>query len=331
MITQLSDAVIPEVYSDYTAEDSPERTAFFEAGVVVRNELLDQKANSGGRTVELPYWKDLDASQEPNLSNDDPDDHGEAQKIQSAAQEARIAYLNQGYGAADLVTELAGSDPMQRIRNRFGRYWTRQWQRRLIASSQGILARNIASENSDMVFDAQDRFSRNAYTEAVFTLGDAFGAVRAIAVHSMVFKQMVDNDDIEFIQPSEGEIEEQPTFLGKRVVVDDGLPAQQSGGDVIYTSVLFGEGAFGYGEGTPKTPVELDRSASGGNGGGIETLWERKTWLLHPSGYRFLSGSVAGQSPTLAELRLAANWQRVVDRKNVALAFLKTVEVDSVT
>jgi hypothetical protein len=36
-------------------------------------------------------------------------------------------YLNKPYGVADLTTELANSEPMQHIRNRYGKYWERQW------------------------------------------------------------------------------------------------------------------------------------------------------------------------------------------------------------
>jgi hypothetical protein len=329
-LVQLVDVIEPEVYGDYTAEDSPEKTAFYESGVITRNELLDQKANTGGRIIELPFWKDLDASQEPNRSDDTTND-ATPQKIEADSQKARIAYVNQGYSAADLAGEIAGSDPMQRVRNRFGTYWMRQWQRRLIAAAQGILADNIANDGGDMVFAAGDVFTRAAFVEAAFTLGDNVSVVRTIGVHSGVFKQMVDNDDIEFIEDSQGELTI-PTYMGKRVVVDDGLPAVSAGGNITYTSILFGEGAFGYGEGSPKMPVELERDASKGNGGGIETLWERKTWLLHPFGFDFLSTTVTGGvTPSLANLRLAANWNRVVYRKNVPLAFLTSTETTPTT
>jgi hypothetical protein len=45
--------------------------------------------------------------------------------------------------------------------------------------------------------------------------------------------------------------------------------------------------------------------------------------IYHPSGCSFLSASVASNSATYAELAAAANWDRVVPRKNVPLAFLQ--------
>ncbi|MDZ5602593.1 phage coat protein [Pseudomonas sp. RP23018S] len=339
--TRLSDAVIPEVYADYQAENTPEKTAFFESGVVVRNEMLDTKANTGGQEIQIPFWRDLDASVEPNASNDDPADMAAPNKLGSGLQKARISYLNQGYSAADLVVELAGSDPMQRIRNRFGTYWQRQWQRRVIASAVGLLADNEANDDGDMVYDgAAGLWSRQAFTSAVFTLGDAFGQLSAIAVHSLAYKQMVDADDIDFVKDSQGNLTI-PTFMGQRVIVDDSMPATSGGNpaSITTTAVLFGAGAFGYGEGSPEVPEEIERQARAGNGGGVETLWERKTWILHPFGYQFTGDDITNRanlrgrtgadtsvdefSPLLADLRKAANWNRVVDRKNVPIAFLK--------
>lgn len=338
----LSDAIIPAVYMSYTAIDNPELTAFFQSGVAVRNALLDNAFSGGGTTVHVPFWKDLDPTVEPNYSTDNPADVATPNKIVAGEMLARVANMNQGYSAADLVAELAGSNPMQRIRNRFGTYWTRQWQRRLIATVQGVLAKNILTYASDMVqsvalettvgVTAANLFSRANFTAAAFTMGDHFEAIMAIAVHSVVYKRMVDNDDITFERPSTvdpnipisagGNV---PYFLGKRVVVDDTLPviAGTTSG-FKYTSVLFGEGVIGYGENNPLVAGEVYRRPDQGNGGGVEQIWERKSMIIQPFGHKFVSGSVAGQSPTLAELKLSANWDRVIERKNVPMAFLIT-------
>lgn len=337
--TLITDVIVPEIYADYAAVDGPEKTAFFAAGVAQRNPLLDALASDGGRIKYVPFWKDLDASTEPNYSTDATDDVASPAKVTAGEQIARTSYLNQGYSSADLSAELAGSDPMQRVRNRFGTYWMRQWQRRTIACLEGLLADNVANDDGDMVNDiagatnddvaSTTLFSRAAFTGAAFTSGDHFDDYQAIAVHSVVYKRMVDNDDIEFIPDSQGQLTI-PTFMGRRVIVDDGLPFTAAAGTgaadaaATYTSVLFASAAIGYGEGTPRTPVEIEREAAQGNGGGIETIWERKQWLLHPFGFQFTSDTVTGQSPTWANLRLAANWDRVVERKNVPLAFLIT-------
>jgi hypothetical protein len=330
--TQLADVIIPEVYSDYEAVNSPEKTAFFQSGVVTSNALLNQKANSGGDAVNIPFWKDLDATAAPNESTDDPTDIAAPGKLTAGKQVAYNAYLNNGWSASDLAGELAGSDPMARIKDRVEAYWARQWQRRIIGAVNGVIADNEDNHSSDMINDvsveivgsqtADTRFTRANFVDAAFTLGDSFANMGVIAMHSAVYKTLVNLEDITFIKDSIGNLTI-PTYQGHRVVVDDGMPSRA--GDtsgVVYTSVLFGAGAFGYGAGSPRVPVEVEREAAQGEGGGIETIWTRKTYLLHPFGYAQTAPAAVTHTPT--ELATAATWTRVVDRKNIPMAFLIT-------
>jgi hypothetical protein len=331
---QLSDIIDVKVFQDLPAVNSPEKSAFFESGVVTRNALLDNIATAAGKTAELPFWKDIDATVAPNLSTDNPATLATPDKIVQGEQIARKAFLNKGLSAADLASELAmGSRAMDQIRARVDAYWLRQWQRRLIASCNGVLADNVANNSGDMVINvaaeatgsqtATTKFNRDTFTDAVYTMGDAADALRAIAVHSSVMKQMVKNDDIVYIPDSQGRLTI-PTYMGLRVIVDDGLPvvAGTTSG-FKYTSVIFGEGAFGYGDGAPVVPVEVQREANQGNGAGVETLWTRKTWILHPFGYQN-TGTPASVSFSLSELAADAAWSRVVERKNVPISFLIT-------
>ena len=137
----------------------------------------------------------------------------------------------------------------------------------------------------------------------------------AIGVHSVVMNQMVKQDLIEYLRDSDGKII-LATYLGKPVFMDDSLVY----GSGRYLSVFFGQGAFGYGEGNPTVPVELERKASGGNGGGAEVLWERKTLILQPAGFSWKGSTNQNLSPTAAQYAAAGNWERVFDRKQVPFA-----------
>jgi len=329
---RLSDVIIPEVYESYQVQNSVEKTAIFESGIITTNPLLNKTANSGGNLVNIPFWRDL-ANDEPNVGTDNPTDLAVPNKILTGEQIARVGYLNQAWSAMDLVSELAGSDPMQRIVSRTSAYWNRYFQKRLTSSAYGILLDNVANNGGDMTYSiasesiagqsAATKFSRSAFIDAVMTAGDAFSNVGAIAVHSTVYKTMLNNNDIDYIQDSEGNLTI-PTYLGHRVIVDDGSTVVAGATDgQKYVSILFGAGAFGYGSGSPRVPVAVERSELGGRGSGVETLIERKTWILHPNGYAIKS-TPAGLSHTNTELANAAAWERVVERKAVPLAFLVT-------
>ncbi|EKT4472944.1 phage coat protein [Pseudomonas putida] len=313
--TQLSDIFVSDYYGTLEPVNSPEKTAVFESGIITRSATLDDIAKNGQGTSEISYWQDLDADEAPNISNDDPDDLGAVGKAEQGSMRARTLYLNKGYGVSDLAAELANSEPMQHIRNRFGTYWTRQWQRYLMGAGRGIIAANIANNGGDMVKDSGASISANAFQDAAFTAGDAADMFAAIGVHSVVMNQMVKQDMIEYLRDSQGKII-LATYLGKPVFMDDGLtyaPGQ-------YLSLFFGQGAFGYGEGDPTKPVELERKPGGGNGGGAEVLWERKTFILQPAGFSWQGSENRNLSPTAAQYASASNWKRVFDRKQVPFA-----------
>ena len=338
-LTRLSDVFTPEVYASYSSVDFPERTRFFESGVAFSDPALAGFFAEGGRIAELPFWNDIDPTNEPNYGTDDPEDIATPEKIDSGTQIARMASLNHALSAANLARELAGSDPLQHVRNRFGTYWMRQWQRRAIATMQGVIADNVQNDDSDMVNDISGAtnddvgsgtlFSREAFTTAAFTSGDHFDDYTAIAVHSVVYKRMVDNDDIQFIPDSEGRLTI-PTFMGRTVIVDDGMPFTPAAGTgasdaaAKYTSFLFATGLIAYAERTSFTPFAVEEIEAQGNGAGVETLWERKSWVIHPFGFQFLSQTLTDGNATLANLRAHANWDRVVARKNVPFAALIT-------
>lgn len=188
-----------------------------------------------------------------------------------------------------------------------------------------------------MVIDVSSTlgFDAGAFIDATQTMGDALmgnggEVLGAIAMHSFVYAQARKQQLIDFIKDADNDTLF-ATYQGYRVIVDDSMTVVGTGGSRKFISIIFGNGAIGYGEGNPSNPLEYEREASRGNGGGVETLWTRKTWLLHPLGYSFTSAVITGngtetvaRSASWQDLANAANWNRVVDRKHVPIAFLVT-------
>lgn len=338
--TLITDIILPEMYDQYVPNDSPELTAFFLSGVALRSAEFDAKARSGGRIVHMPFWNDLDGSVEPDYS-DDSMTLVEPGKIDADEMQARVSYMNKSFRAPDLINELSGSDPIQRVRDRFGSYWAKVYQRRVLAIMRGLYNDNVAANSGDMVNDVSGTNTENVdedsvtkfnsinFLDAISTSGDHQDDYRVIAVHSHIYTRMKKNNLIDFIPDSTGLLTI-PSYMGLRVIVDDGMlytaAAGSAGGDAAakYISILFGANILAYGEGLPKVPSYIERTELGGNGGGLEVIGERKTMLIHPQGYQFTSNTVTGVSPTLANLALAVNWTRVIERKNIPLSFLVT-------
>lgn len=322
--TQLTDVIVPEVFNNYMAQNTTEKSRLIRSGIAapVPNIVVPD----GGDTVNMPFWNDLDG--DPQMVQS-----GVAiteSKITAGKDVARILYAANAWGAEDLAADLAGSDPMVRIADRVMAYWDRAYQKVLLQQLDGMFADNIANDAGDLVLDIANEdtttngavnLDGSAVIDAAQLLGDSSEDLSGLMVHSKVYANMKKNNLIEFIPEADNDVGF-GLFLGKySIIIDDGLPtAAATTSGMKYTSYLFGNGAVAVNEGTAKVPTEVDRDAEFSK----ETLYTRKRFLLHPRGIKWVEGSVAADTPTLAELALAANHDRVYDKKNIRIVMAVT-------
>lgn len=319
-VTQLADVIVPAEFTSFVTQNIMEKTALFRSGAATPNAVIARQLKAGSDSFSVPFWNDL-GNDEANIANDDPDITSTPKKINAAKQLVRKCFLHQSWSAMNLASELAGDNALTRIQDRTTAYWDRQLQRRLISSMRGIMADNIANDGGDLVHSTVASANMaEAVIDAAGTLGDRMSDLTAIAFHSDIYKLCLKRDMIETMQDSQGRNFQ--TFRGLAVIVDDGLSEEEDD----YTSILFGPGAIGYGVAEPNVAAgtELENLPSAGNGGGQQVLHSRINLAIHPAGFAWKEATVAAESPTIAELAAPENWDRVVERKAVPLAFLRT-------
>ncbi len=330
--TQIADIYNPLVFAAAEQEAQIELNAFLSSGVMFEDPRITAMASVGGNTGELPFFKPL-GTEEPNYSDDDPDNKSTPNKITKGIMKYRLASQNQSWSTMDLAVDLALEDPAMAITNRVGNYWATTNERRLIQSTMGILADNVANDSGDMVVNIAtdaagaptdaELVSNDAILDAQQTAGDHQAGFAAIAMHSVVYSRLRKQQLITFVRDADNNTLFQ-TYGNLRVIVDDSMSAVAGTNRVTYTTVIFGNGAIAAGMGRTKVPSELYRNPDAGNGGGEEQLYSRRADIIHPLGFEFTSAAVAGQSATLAELSNAANWNRVWERKNIPICYLQT-------
>lgn len=344
--TLISDVIVPEIFNPYVQQMTEEKSRLIASGAVVRSAQLDQDLAGGGLTFNAPSFKDLD-NEEENVSTDVADDdftggsaNSTPKKTGTSNEVAVRLSRNQSWSSSDLTSALAGVDPMNSIADRVSTYWARRLQAAFVATVNGLFADNDAAPagtehvQGDLTNDISGAgytagvtdFSAPAFIDAAVTMGDSMGDLTMVCVHSIVYARMQKNNLIDFIPDARGETMI-PTFLGRIVIVDDGVPSPSSG---IYHTWLFGGGAALLGMGAPKVPTETARKPDAGNGGGQEVLYNRVEWSIHPVGHRY-AGTPANGGPSNAatanNLANAASWQRVYpERKQIKIARLITRE-----
>lgn len=339
--TLVSDIIIPEIFTPYVQQRTTELSAIISSGAMEVSPALSGFLAGGGLTINVPNWLDLEAddADDADLVADDTAGAATPRGIDTAQEIGVRLSRSQGWSSSDLAAALAGADPMTQIGDLVSGYWSRRLQKAAIATIAGVFADNAASPSgsdthtqNDMTVDISGgafldgvtNFSAEAFIDAQQTMGDAAGSLAIVIMNSVVFARMKKNNLIDFIPDARSEVNI-PTFLGHRVVVDDGLAAVSSG---VYQTWLCGSGILAFGQSTPKVPVETERNPAAANGSGTEELWSRTEWCIHPKGHAFIQGSIPKGGPTNANLATAANWSRIFpERKQIRLARLITREL----
>lgn len=334
----ISDIIVPNLFAPYVQVLTEEKARIIQSGAAVRDAALDAFLAGPGLTMNAPSFKDLDNDTD-NVSSDSSGGTSSPKKIGTNNEIVVRKSRNNSWATSDLASALAGTDPADAIAARVSYYWQRRLQAMFIAAITGVFADNAAAPSgsehvqNDMTFDVSGagfvdgvtNFSAEAFVDACATMGDSMDSLGMIMVHSLVYARMQKNNMIDYVPDAEQQIVI-PRFLGREVIVDDGVPRTAG----VFESWLFGAGAVRLGMGSPKVPAEVDRNPAAGDGGGVETLYSRTEWCLHPVGHKY-AGTPANGGPSNANtannLANAGSWQRVFpERKQIKIARLITRE-----
>jgi len=339
-VTRIADVVVPARFTPYVQQRTQEKSRLIQSGAAVVDATLSANLSGAGLTFNEPSFKDLDNDAE-NVSSDDPTVQSAPKKIGTATEIQVRLSRNQSWSSMDLVDALAGVDPMDAIANLVGGYWARRMQAAFVATMKGVFADNDAAPTGGDTHTAGDMtrttaalnagayqqgvtdFGGKNFIQATLTMGDSMGDLTLIMMHSIPYATALANNLITFKTQSDNTNSiEIPTYLGREVIVDDGVPF--SGG--LFETWFFGRGALRIGQGSPKVPTEVDRKPENGNGGGQELLYNRTEWTIHPVGHAYI-GTTPNGGPANADLQAAASWRRVFpERKQIKIARLITRE-----
>ena len=324
----VSDIYIPTQFEKYAIERTAELCNFGRCGIIQRDPVFDRIAAEGGRTVELPFWKDLSATRQ--ILSDSAS--LTVNKTTADKDIARIHNDAQAFSVNHLAEVISGDDPVGAIVDMVAEYWARIDEGLVISSLKGLIGAsgmsgNLLAIHSESVAatSTSTKLTGSTFIDACAKLGDAAPKLTMVGMHSATEAALKKLDLIDYVPDSQGQAR-LATFQGRKVIVDDNLPTRTGTTDgTVYTTFLFGPGAFCKGvaplSGRPllggrgTEAAELYRDALASD----TTLVSRRRYILHPRGVKFTSASVAGDSPTNAELETAANWTKVYEAKNVRI------------
>jgi len=336
----LADVVTPEIFTSNTLRETEVKSRLIRSGAVVVDSEYSEQLNGGGLSFNMPVYDDLDDAETENLAtetdhhgisggSDDPTPAG----IDALAEISTRLERNKSWSASQLSKLLSGDDPLAAISARVSDWWVRKQQDAFVAVVNGLFADNAAAPGggdqhlqNDMTVDITGAsytagvtdFSAEAFIDSTLTMGDSMEDLTMVMMHSVVYARAQKNNLIDFIPDANGVVNI-PTFLGRMVIVDDGVPSPSAN---IYETWMFGAGAILFGQGSPDVPTEVQRQAGAGNGAGQDVLWNRIRWGFHPKGHQY-TGALSVAGPANAVLSAAGSWSRIAkERKQIKIARL---------
>lgn len=318
--------IVPEKFSQYVIDRTTELNTFVNSGIATPDATVAQLINAqpeGGRFIQLPMWNPLDGEE---------DVFGEADvsvgDITTKEARATLLIRQRAWGSTDLAHVLGGADPMGAIAQLIADWRNTREQKIYLAILKGILdpTNGALKEHVNDISggtEAAAYISRAATLDTKQLLGDHYGALGMVFVHSATYTYL-QKQELVLRQPwvnPVGETVEIETFMGYRIIVDDGMPVTGE----VYDTYFMGNGAFIRQDGTPAGFVgtETDRDKLGAK----NYLINRWCQIIHPRGMSFVSNGEytdpTNKYPANIDLAKPENWTLAVDHKKVALACLR--------
>src|SRR4051794_41069707 len=105
--TAVADIIVPSIFAPYVVERTTSLSEVIASGIAERNSEFDARASGGGKTVDMPFWKEITGSSQV-LS-----DSGSltVNKIQAGQDTASIHNRGDAWGVNDLADFISGDDP----------------------------------------------------------------------------------------------------------------------------------------------------------------------------------------------------------------------------
>lgn len=321
-VVNVADIIEPEIWLPYMIQRSVELSEIWQAGIVTADSEFARLAGVGGSTVNMPFFTALTGNDQVLSSSGALT----TKKLGTGQDVAVIHNRGDAWAYNDMARLLSGADPAGAIADMVGTYWAQKSQAQLFSTLAGVfsiasMAANLhaIAHTSGGVASASNCFTGETFVDAKQKLGDHKQLLTAIAMHSAVEASLVKQDLIDNVPASDGKTMLK-YFQGLRVIVDDTMPVRTLDSDLAYTSYIFGQGAVALGVSS------FDQPAQGGTGSwqlefgrdalkGESIMINRRRFILHPRGIKWLGASMAGESPTNAELETTSNWLRVYDPK----------------
>nr|DAZ50995.1 MAG TPA: major capsid protein [Caudoviricetes sp.] len=317
-----------EVFTGMMQEEDYWKNPILASGIVQQDDSIMDLIGEKGNVATIPIYKPLDANESGmEALNNDGETNNTPVEISGNKQTCMMIQRMKAFKAKDFTKELTGADPMTQIKNKIAGYYQQVWENEMMNIAKAVLGVTALKEH---VLDLGEKAidAGSVYDIGQAALGDMADGLGLMVMHSMIYKEYQKMGMVDFDKYVIGEVIQKevtlPTIAGKHVLVTDRYTSNGlTGTNAVYSTFLFGEGAFlscdkkNY-EKQYTTNYDPETAA------GIDKFYTKQGKVLHPNGLSLAVDNIEKESPTLAELGTSSNYALKFNTKNVKMGLIKS-------
>ena len=325
----------PEVFSEYMTEQPSWNDDIIASGILVQDNTIMSLIGEKGNVATLPFYTPIDEYESQALNNDGETDN-EPVDVTGGKQTCMLIQRMKAWKSKDFTKELTGADPMTHVGNSVAGYYRQARTRDLMSILGGVMSvAGMKSHITDLseatgsgsVTDANKITDTTLIYAAQAALGDAADGLGLLIMHSMIFARykamgLVDYNKYTIANALERDVT-LPTIGGFIPIVSDRFTVDTSKTNAVYNTYMVGQGAIlTCDKNNYENPYYADYDPE--TAAGIEKLYTKQGYVLHPNGMSFDASKPAKESPTTVELGAKANWSLAFKDKNVRIGLIKS-------
>lgn len=317
-----------EVFTGMMQEADYWKNPILASGIVQQDNSIMDLIGEKGNVATIPIYKPLDANERGmEALNNDGETNNTPIEISGNKQTCMMIQRMKAFKAKDFTKELTGADPMTQIKNKIAGYYQQVWENEMMNIAKAVLG---VTALKDHVLDLGEGAinAGSVYDIGQAALGDMADGLGLMVMHSMIYKEYQKMGMVDFDKYVIGEVIKKevtlPTIAGKHVLVTDRYTSNGlKGTNAVYSTFLFGEGAFlscdkkNY-EKQYTTNYDPETAA------GIDKFYTKQGKVLHPNGLSLAVDNIEKESPTFAELGTSDNYSLKFNTKNVKMGLIKS-------
>lgn len=323
----------PEVFAEYMAEQPTWNDRILASGVLVQDNEIMNLIGDRGNVATLPFYVPIDEEESQALNNDGETNNVPVE-ISGKKQTAMLIQRMKAWKAKDFTRELTGADPLQHVGNSVAGYYRQVRTRDLMSIIDATLSLSEMESHITDLSTTETPSSENKIddTTLIFAqqkaLGDSSENMGLLILHSYVYARykamgLVDYNKYTINNAIEREVE-LPTIGGFIPVVTDRFTVDTTKPAVpIYKTYMLGTGSILTCDKTNyEEPYYTNYDPE--TAGGIQKLYTKQGYVMHPNGFSIDPTKIAKESPTVAELGAKANWSLAFKEKNIRMGMIKS-------